>query len=224
MSVSQLESKCADARSTEVGIGCFSGDSLVRLIDGREKPIGSLQSGDAIFTAQPSKLSSTEMIFMLDRQTSEDALFYTLVTASGHKISATPLHLIFIVSAYGGKDVYLPAREIQLGDQLFVEINGQVRPSRVLNITLEVKRGYFAPLTTTGTLMVNGILSSCYASVRSHEWAHIFLGPVRWYHALTRSIPILGSSDEQQTEGIPCLVDLIHRWALLLLPSMFQLS
>ena len=64
----------ADARSTEVGIGCFSADSLVQLIDGREKSIGSLQSGDAIVTAQQSKLSSTEMIFMLDRQTSEEGI------------------------------------------------------------------------------------------------------------------------------------------------------
>ena len=77
-------------------------------------------------------------------------VFYTLITASGHKISATPLHLISVVSSNGRNDAYLPTREIQLGDQLFVDINGQVRPSRVMNITLEVKRGYFAPLTTAG--------------------------------------------------------------------------
>jgi Hint module len=64
----------ADARSTEVGIGCFSADSLVQLIDGREKSIGSLQLGDTIITAQQSKLTSTEMILMLDKKTSEEGI------------------------------------------------------------------------------------------------------------------------------------------------------
>ena len=66
-----------------------------------------------------------------------------------HKISLTGLHLIPIISS-NNKTNYIAAREVQLGDQLYVLVNGQIKSSSIRNITIEMKQGYFAPLTLTG--------------------------------------------------------------------------
>ncbi len=77
------------------------------------------------------------------------ARFYTFNTASGHQISLTGLHLIPIVYSNQTMD-YIPAKNVQLGDRFYVLINEQIEFSPVINITIEIKRGYFAPLTMTG--------------------------------------------------------------------------
>ena len=36
------------------------------------------------------------------------------------------------------------------------------------------------PLTAEGTIVVDGVLASCYASF-DHDWAHLLTTPVRWF-------------------------------------------
>ncbi|CAF4004863.1 unnamed protein product [Rotaria sp. Silwood1] len=141
--------KRANASSTEVTIGCLSGDSSVMLTNGERKQIGYLQSGDEVLTVDHLNIVPTEMVIMLDKQTSKQAQFYTFATDSGHKISLTGLHLIPIISS-NNKMNYIAAREVQLGDQLYALVNGHMKSSPIRNITIEIKNGYFAPLTLTG--------------------------------------------------------------------------
>ena len=54
---------------------CFSGDSLIKLSNGEYKQIGNLKSGDEIITIDQSKIISTEMIMMLDKQISKEGTF-----------------------------------------------------------------------------------------------------------------------------------------------------
>ncbi|CAF1370977.1 unnamed protein product [Rotaria sordida] len=138
----------ADATSTDVGIGCFSGDSSVMLTNGKQKQISYLQTGDEILAVDHLKIIPTEMVFMLDKQRSKQAKFYTFITDSGHQISLTGLHLIPIISS-NNKMNYIAARQVQLDDQLYVRMSGHMKSSAVRNITIEIKKGYFAPLTLT---------------------------------------------------------------------------
>ncbi len=78
------------------------------------------------------------------------AKFYTFNTASGHQISLTGFHLIPIVYLTNETINYIPAKDIKLGDRFYVLINQQFQSSPVTNITIEIKHGYFAPLTMTG--------------------------------------------------------------------------
>jgi len=77
------------------------------------------------------------------------AMFHTIVTASGHKVSLTGLHLLAIVSN-DGEIKYKSAKDIKQGDILRVVTNGQVYSSSVNNVTIEVKTGFYAPLTMSG--------------------------------------------------------------------------
>jgi len=48
---------------------------------------------------------------------------------------------------------YIPAKDVKLNDRFYVFINNQLESSSVINITIEIKTGYFAPLTMTGRLI-----------------------------------------------------------------------
>ncbi|CAF1424414.1 unnamed protein product [Rotaria sp. Silwood1] len=211
----------ASASSTEVGVGCFSADSSVILNNGQLKQIDLLKTGDQILTINHNKIVSTDMIFMLDKETSKQAKFYTFITDSGHKISLTSVHLIPILSSNSKLD-YIPAKQVKLGDQFYVNINGKVNYSPVQNITIEYKKGYFAPLTMTGTLLVNDVYSSCYALAKSHKWSHLFMTPFRWYYKLTRFISINDPFDNNRNDGIYWIIDIIHQLINYIQPSILQ--
>ncbi len=64
-------------------------------------------------------------------------------------MSLTGLHLIAIVMN-NGEIKYKSAQDIKQGDILRVVTNGQVISSLVINVTMEIKTGYYAPLTMSG--------------------------------------------------------------------------
>ena len=41
--------------------------------------------------------------------------------------------------------------------------------------------GAYVPLTDEGSIIVDGILASCYPSSVDHNLAHLSMGPIRWF-------------------------------------------
>ena len=77
-------------------------------------------------------------------------MFRTIVTASGHNVSLTAFHLIPIIQNHGTLD-YVPAKEVKIGDIVYVMSDEHIMmPSTVVEIILEMKTGFHAPLTTSG--------------------------------------------------------------------------
>ncbi|CAF1477119.1 unnamed protein product [Adineta steineri] len=191
---------------------CFSADSLIKLSNGEYKQIDNLKSGDEIITIEQSKIISTEMIMMLDRQISKEALFYKLTTDSGNEISLTEYHLIPIMNFTGNKN-YLFAKQIQIGDYLFVLSNDKLIHSPVVNITIEMKKGYYAPLTMKGTLLINNILASCFANINDHYLAQYSMAPFRYYYKFTRLISLRDPFNINKTEGLHWTVNYMFHFA-----------
>ncbi|CAF2192627.1 unnamed protein product, partial [Rotaria magnacalcarata] len=125
-------------------VSCFSSDTLVTLINQQKIPIGKLQVGDQLLTLFGTKIVSTEMMMMLDQNQLSSAMFYTIITASGHRVSLTSLHLIAAIT-YDEHITYIPAKNIKNGDTLRVVTNGRVYSSSVIDIIKEIKFGYYAP-------------------------------------------------------------------------------
>lgn len=75
----------------------------------------------------------------------------------------------------GSSDIeFVFARELQLGDIIVAE-------SGFENVTelMEVyEKGAYAPLTESGTVLVNSILASCYANTNWHDAAHLIFRPI----------------------------------------------
>ncbi|CAJ1428752.1 unnamed protein product, partial [Effrenium voratum] len=75
---------------------------------------------------------------------------------------------------------WVAAKHLQPND--IVSCRGQ--HSAVLGVKLEEAAGVFAPLTTSGRLLVEGVLCSCYAPPEelrlSHGLCHLAMAPLRW--------------------------------------------
>ncbi|XP_023820363.1 indian hedgehog B protein [Oryzias latipes] len=179
--------------------GCFPGDASVMLESGAKKPIRELRPGERVLTSSSSDgsggLAFSEVLTFLDQDPDTHGLFYTLQTEAGPELSLTAAHLLFVsegncsegtVPGPGAlKTVY--ASDVQPGQCVLV-LGGQSGClSRVNRVSVAVKRGVFAPLTQQGTVVVDGVLASCYAAVNQHLLAHWSFSPLRLMHSWTGS-------------------------------------
>lgn len=62
---------------------------------------------------------------------------------------------------------------------------------KVINIEAKIETGVYAPLTSTGNLVVDGVLSSCYALIDDQTLAHVAFAPVRIAHNFRQSVAYL---------------------------------
>jgi hypothetical protein len=114
------------------------------------------------------------------------AEFLVIQCDNGQELTITGSHLLFKKSE-DGSTVPVPAGSIQIGDSLVhvEEDKMSVTSPRVSQLGTVTLTGIYAPLTKSGTLIVNGFLVSCYADVESHAKAHASLAPLRlWYRSI----------------------------------------
>ena len=97
-------------------------------------------------------------------------------------IELTGNHLIYL---YDKSQPPVPASDISVGDVL-VDVHGQ--PRVVVDIRTIVRNGYYAPLTTDGTIVVNGIVSSTYISASSKQYLTIGNTDIISYHDLLHGL------------------------------------
>lgn len=135
------------------------------------------------------------------------------------------------------------AYKAQIGDWIVV-VDGVTsptpRPERVTGVGVTFKTGVVAPLTDQGTLVVDGVLVSCYAVIDDQSIAHGAFAPVRVVHnvgvglahfwsAFSKSLhwwtiatPAAKRRDapiNAQLDGIHWYAKLLYRIAKYVLPS-----
>lgn len=171
--------------------GCFPASALVTVEDGSMKTLESLQPGEKVLASSESDGSGTliysEVIAFLDRDPSTRKQFFAIETDSGAKLSLTAAHLLFVSEGNcSGSAANAELQSVFASDVLpgqcvvsTLATGHHGRLSRVSRIQIQEDRGVFAPLTSHGTVVINGIVSSCYAAVDQHWLAHWAFGPLR---------------------------------------------
>ncbi|CAF1616859.1 unnamed protein product [Rotaria magnacalcarata] len=166
---------------------CFSLTDMAKTPTDREIPIRDLKIGHKVLAIDhDDKIVTAEIISFLHYENEAQAFFYTFTTESGHRISITSDHLIFV-----GNRTYVQARFIDPKQHKLFVIgkNGTLQSSRILSIDVKLQRGYATPITQHGTLIVNNVSSSCYSSIHRHSLGHMAMAPIRFVH---RAKQILG--------------------------------
>ena len=95
----------------------------------------------------------------LDRQESSPVKMLQLFTTNDSlPVTLTASHVVFTTNStkYAG--------DLVPGDTLLHWDGEQVKEQEISMIKTSMESGYWAPLTRSGTLLVNGYLMSCYAS------------------------------------------------------------
>ncbi|MBN3303455.1 desert hedgehog protein [Amia ocellicauda] len=183
---------------------CFPGSAQVSLAGGGQVPLRTLAPGALVLAADGSgQLVPSRVLLFLHRDAGQAAQFVVLEMEEGERIWLTPSHLLFL-----SPDCALDpqryqasyASRAQPGQYVLTQggAGGQLRPSRVVSVSLEEADGVFAPLTEHGTLIVDGVLASCYAVVEDHRLAHWAFGPLRLLLGLG-----LGSGKDKEKVLVP---------------------
>ena len=104
------------------------------------------------------------------------------------RIELTKRHLIFVSKANTTFQTIF-AEKVKPGDHVKVlsPSNSSVLiTAKVTRVSLKRRRGAFAPLTEEGTILVNGVLASCYALTENQNTAHMSFLPWRKAFDLTK--------------------------------------
>lgn len=174
------------------GISCFSEKATVDVRGKGSVAMGYLRVGDFVLTGSDG---TYEPIYAFGHSNPKTVVQFVQIHIRDSRIlEVTGDHLIYV------KDKSNPIRadSIRVGDVLVSSMgDNNTQAMAVTKIAQIQRRGIYAPLTTCGTLMVDGVKASVYASFQSnhpefvqlgngssgflshHDYAHMGLSPLR---------------------------------------------
>ena len=161
------------------------------------KKMEDLLIGDEILTVNAQQqLLYNPVIAFLDQGHLSPSEFIEIETENNRNLQLTPSHLIF--TSESSKPVY--ASNVTPGNYVFtLDLNDSVQPSKVTRVGTVTAVGKFAPLTAEGTILVDGILASCYANINAEQSdIHALFAPLRFLHQVVPQ----PSKGHQSQEGI----------------------
>ena len=207
------------------------------MASGEQKSIIELRPGDFVQAIDSDgKLISSEIVFLMHKNTTKEgslifwlrrfeffenwfnlAMFLILSDSKNNSISLSSSHLLFTKEAG-----YVNAVKVKLGDTLrhysvdkqeFVDL-------KVTSIRFELKRGYTAPLTNEGTILVNNIDASCYAEINSHTLADWSMFPMKLWYKLTKYFG--GKYHVADNVDTDIYTDLLYKFVVNYVPSILK--
>ena len=166
---------------------CFSGSSQVIDRELGPIPMKDLQVGSLVETTG----GWTTVKTFLHWHSKEISSALRIVHSKG-SITVTPDHLLFVTVEDGSTKQSIPAKKLPLGVLLLTK-NG---PSAIHSVFPTTIEGYFAPLTSAGTLLVDGVVASCYAEDGYYNVPHwaiqILMAPLRMIPQWLSHVPEAG--------------------------------
>lgn len=155
-------------------------------------PMSDLRVGDRVLSISSSgSVEYSDVMTFMDRDDDSYGLFYTLHTDSGKFLTLTAKHLLYIAknnSTFSGVDdsEIVFADTVREGQYLILGDTDSLNLSKIVKITVDTRKGIYAPLTKHGTIIVNGVVTSCYAYINSASVAHLVFAPMRAYHDISQ--------------------------------------
>ncbi len=215
--ITRLEIERVNRPQVDSSRPCFPLTGIVHTKDNSIKTLADLRVGDEVLASdrhhgQPVWSKVYMFAHKGGLETSVD--FVTLRCSGDKMITLSPRHLIFV----GNMDKAIFARDVVVGDVL---LDHQGSPCEVIQVGRKVLNGFCAPITTAGTIVVDGILASCYAEVATltapivgcisgHDVAHFGMAPVR---AMDRW-KLVDFSAEKEMDGMPTVMQWAQKYAL----------
>ena len=195
------------------GGGCYPGSAIIYDSNFRARRIESLQVGDEVLVITKNGIQSDPVITFIHRQPEVVEGFLKIVTTKEKILLITADHLLFVELT--GQATAIPARDVKVGDTVYVRGSHGSEKDLVRSISTVYEKGAYAPVTLSGTILVNDVHTSCYFDVLSHEWSHRAMSIARALHyvspSMERKISAVGEKD-----GFPGWCRLAHTMLTLL--------
>ena len=193
--------------------GCYPGSAIIYDSNSRARRIESLQVGDKVLVITKNDIQSDSVITFIHRQPEVVEEFLKIVTTKEKILLITADHLLFVELM--GQATAIPARDVKIGDTVYIRGSHGSETDLVRSISTVYEKGAYAPVTLSGTILVNDVHTSCYFDVLSHEWSHRAMSIARALHyvspSMVRRISAVGEKD-----GFPGWCRLAHTMLTLL--------
>ncbi|PKY56969.1 hypothetical protein RhiirA4_448884 [Rhizophagus irregularis] len=149
---------------------CFAADSKVTLQNGKVTKISELIIGDYVCCGfeNGKKIFSEVFLFIhADHDTVAEFQLIDFMKQDGSQgtLCVTPEHHIFV----NGDGTDFAKNVIPNKIQLFISNGEKLVPVTSTHISKERRKGYYSPLTRSGTILVDEVLCSCYASAPPYQ-------------------------------------------------------
>ncbi|KAM3726975.1 Warthog protein [Dirofilaria immitis] len=165
---------------------CFSGDTTVQTPN-QIKRIDELRIGDQVLSIEESLISYSPVVMFLHRSDNESAVFNKIILENGEVIKLTDYHLLYVTGCTTGEKLRLTfAKDVRLGHCLHVVMkqSNNLMPVKVSNIQRLTGKGFYAPLTANGDIIVNSILSSCHSNIAMQTLQQSIFNLLRKFRSL----------------------------------------
>lgn len=166
---------------------CFPGmaEVIVRSNDEQRPvslPIAQLRVGQEVLVEADDRTPTFEPVLgFLHFAPGVSGRYHVLVHSRG-QLRATAEHIVFTLNAQGQR-VDMPMKDVRIGDQVLTasQPGSALLPSSVLAVRedMAASEGMFAPLTASGSIVVDKTVASVYAGAAAYR-----SGPHAAYHAL----------------------------------------
>ncbi|KAE9418396.1 hypothetical protein Angca_004156 [Angiostrongylus cantonensis] len=210
-------------------MNCFPADALVTTTTGRKR-MDQLAVGD-FYVLVPSttnvlKYERVEMFYHREPETRTQ--FVVLITESMKRLALTPLHLLpfgecesmkrALANADGVEQWLRASRfadKVSVGDCVMtVGDNGKMFTERIIKVGRQISEGIYSPMTVTGSLLVDDVLSSCFSQVESHTVQKIVFD----FFVYVREAFGLHSEHSVERKGIPPFITYVYELSHIILP------
>ncbi|XP_065677164.1 uncharacterized protein LOC105846404 isoform X2 [Hydra vulgaris] len=168
-SVKAPETRNAAANDAEPETSsCFSGNGkiIVMKIYPEIKLIKELNVGDKVlsFETKTKKFIYSTVYMFAHKNETKKMNFLKISCKNGSSVTLSPKHLVY-TDHYNVKH----ADQIKIGNGIWttsIDNSEEMNLCKVDAIKLTKSVGFYAPLTMSGNIIVDGVLSSCYANVK----------------------------------------------------------
>ena len=177
--------------------GCFPSSALVHTDDPSSpvKRMDELTIGDQVLVANNhGEVTYSPIIAFLDRLPSKEGEFVRIETENNNAVQLTPSHLLFL----NNSNQPVRASTVQPGNYVYTlnvaSDKRVVTLSKVIDVYKIPALGAYAPLTSEGTIIVDGVSTSCYVEVPEQHRVHAAFAPLRWMNQVLPSL--VGTNQE----------------------------
>ncbi|VDP05981.1 unnamed protein product [Soboliphyme baturini] len=145
---------------------CFHGDALVRTNEGvlKMRDLPKRPNVRVLAVDSDGNLTYSPVESWMHADPNRWGTFLTITTESGRSVQLTDLHLIYETDCEGHRRTIL-ARKVSLDRCLLVRLGNNVVESRVVSLDFEPQSGVYAPVTSTGNIVVDDVVASCYSTI-----------------------------------------------------------
>lgn len=174
---------------------CFPADASVELESGASVSMAALELGDRVRVAD----GSFSDVYLFSHRNAKAVSQFIRISTAQASLSLTPGHLL----AVNGKLV--TARSVKVGDSVAVLEPGPKRRGKLSIVTavaMHKGRGLYNPHTLEGTVVVNGVATSCLTEALPSSVASLLLKPFEFAYDVLGGGHAINSCNEAVLFGI----------------------